>query len=202
MEEEDPFEEEPLSDRLEAWLTGPEKKTMGGLVDRFDQESFAILFVILLAVPALPIPTGGISHLLEAIAMLLSLELIFGRSEVWIPDRWNNRELPALSRPAFAKALVKRIRWFERFARPRGGWIMERRITDVVYGILVFGFSLVAFFAPPFSGLDTLPSLGVVVLSLGVLFSDVVVAGVGLAVGSLGVALVVGLGHLVTKLFS
>jgi hypothetical protein len=58
-----------------------------------------------------------------------------------------------------------------------------------------------AFLAPPFSGLDTLPSLGVVVLGLGVLLGDIVIAGVGAAIGTVGVALVVGLGKAITKLF-
>ena len=46
-----------------------------------------------------------------------------------------------------------------------------------------------AFFAPPFTGLDTLPALGVVLLSLGVLLEDVIVVAVGLVVGAAGVLL-------------
>jgi hypothetical protein len=51
-----------------------------------------------------------------------------------------------------------------------------------------------AFLAPPFSGLDTLPSLGVVVLSVGVLLEDFYVAIAGLVVGAVGIALEVALG--------
>ena len=201
MEPADQTEEEPFSVRLEAWLKADRKKTLGDLTDEFDNESFALLFVLLLAVAALPIPTGGVTHVLEVIAMLLALELIVGRSDIWIPRRWIDRELPALGRPAFAEALLKRVRWFERFARPRGSWFLERRLTNILYGLAVFGFSLVAFLAPPFSGLDTLPALGVVVMSLGVLFGDAVIAAAGVAIGGVGVALVVGLGHLISKLF-
>ena len=201
MEPADQTEEEPFSVRLEAWLKADRKKTLGDLTDEFDNESFALLFVLLLAVAALPIPTGGVTHVLEVIAMLLALELIVGRSDIWIPRRWIDRELPALGRPAFAEALLKRVRWFERFARPRGSWFLERRLTNILYGLAVFGFSLVAFLAPPFSGLDTLPALGVVVMSLGVLFGDAVIAVAGVAIGGVGVALVVGLGHLISKLF-
>jgi hypothetical protein len=39
----------------------------------------------------------------------------------------------------------------------------------------VIGGSVGAFFAPPFTGLDTLPALGVVLLSLGVLLKDFLV---------------------------
>jgi hypothetical protein len=71
----------------------------------------------------------------------------------------------------------------------------------VVFGAAVFSLALTAFLSPPFSGLDTLPSLGVVVLSLGVLLADIVVAGAGLGIGVLGVVVVIGLGKAITKLF-
>ena len=51
-----------------------------------------------------------------------------------------------------------------------------------------------AFFAPPFTGLDTLPALGVVLLSLGVLLEDIAVVVLGAVVGAAGVALEIVLG--------
>jgi hypothetical protein len=67
-------------------------------------------------------------------------------------------------------------------------------VSSTVFGALVLGGSLTAFVAPPFSGLDTLPALGVVLLSLGVLLEDIVVVAVALAVGAGGIALVALLG--------
>src|SRR5205085_1597201 len=51
--------------------------------------------------------------------------------------------------------------------------------------------------SPPFSGLDTLPSIGVVALSLGFLLEDAVLAAIGLGIGALGTVVVIGLGSLV-----
>ena len=51
-----------------------------------------------------------------------------------------------------------------------------------------------AFLAPPFTGLDTLPALGVVLLSLGVLLEDVAAAAAGVVVGVAGVMLELVLG--------
>ena len=45
----------------------------------------------------------------------------------------------------------------------RASRLFEHRVTSSMIGALVFGLTLSAFLAPPFSGLDTLPSLGVVV---------------------------------------
>ena len=190
-----------LSDELEEWLTGDEPRTLGSLVDRFGPGSFALLFVLLLAFPALPLPTGGISHVFEVLAMLLSLELIAGRREVWIPKRWRDRSLDGLTRPRVRAQLLKRIRWVERWSRPRLSDQLEWRGVRALFGALTFALSLTAFLAPPFSGLDTLPSMGVVVISLGVLFGDVVVAGFGVLLGAVGVAIVIGLGRAIAGLF-
>jgi len=190
-----------VSAELEEWFGSDRKKTIRDLLDTFGPRSFAILFIVLMALPALPLPTGAVSHVLEILSMLLSLELIIGRTEVWIPKRFHDRELKGLSNPKFGRTLVKRIRWFEKFSRPRMAGLLENRLTGVAFGAAVFGFALTAFLAPPFSGLDTLPALGAVVLSLGVLLGDIVIAGIGLGVGAIGIAVVIGLGKAITKLF-
>ena len=82
-----------VSDELETWIEGDGKKTLGGLIDVFEKRAFAIVFVMLLGVPALPIPTGGATHMFEVIAVLLALELIVGRDEIWLPRRWRERTL-------------------------------------------------------------------------------------------------------------
>lgn len=192
--------EQKVSAQLEEWLQSDRKKTLGDLVDTFGPRSFAILFVVLMALPALPLPTGAVSHVLEVLTMLLALELVVGRTEVWIPHRFQDKELKGLTGPKFSRALVKRIRWFEKFSRPRMAGLLGNRLTGVVLGVAVFGLAVTAFLAPPFSGLDTLPSLGVVVLGLGVLLGDIVVAGVGLGLGAVGVVVVIGLGTAITKL--
>jgi hypothetical protein len=68
-------------------------------------------------------------------------------------------------------------------------FLFGHRLTEGVFGLLVAGGSISAFLAPPFTMLDTLPALGVVVLALGVLLEDVLVVALGLAVGVAGVAL-------------
>jgi len=194
-------EGQKVSVQLEEWFQSERKKTMGDLVETFGPRSFAILFIVLMALPALPLPTGAVSHVLEIVTMLLALELMVGRTEVWIPKRFQDKELKGLSGPKFSKALVKRIRWFEKFSRPRMAGLLENRMVNMAFGAVVFGLALTAFLSPPFSGLDTLPSLGVVILSLGVLLGDIVIAGIGLGIGLLGVVVVIGLGHAITHLF-
>lgn len=184
-----------LSDELEHWLQDEaSEKTLGGLVDAFGEKSFAILFVLLLGVPALPAPTGGATHVFELIAALLGLQLIAGRRTVWLPRRWLGLQLGGERQQRFLGQLLRFIRRLERFSRPRLVFLFHHRLSDMVFGLLVIGGSAAAFLAPPFSGLDTLPALGVVLLALGVLLEDALIAGAGAILGIVGVALEVVLG--------
>jgi hypothetical protein len=77
------------------------------------------------------------------------------------------------------------------------GWdrLFEHRVTRSAFGALVFGLTLSAFLAPAFSGRDTLPSLGVVVIGLGVLMRDLLVA----LLGAIGVATILVIGNLAVE---
>jgi hypothetical protein len=188
-----------LSDRLEGWFSGPGQKTVGSLIELFGEKSFAVLFVLLLALSALPLPTGGVTHVFELIAMLLALQLIVGRRHVWLPERWRQRELGAATQKRFRETFLRRLRWVESHSRPRLGFLLSQRPSSIGFGAVVLVLTVFAFVAPPFTGLDTLPSLGVVLISLGVLLDDALLALIGLVVGAVGAVLVLFLGSLAVK---
>lgn len=183
-----------VSDQLRRWLDGEGDKTLDGLIATFGRASFALLFVLLLGVPALPLPTGGATHVFEIIAVLLALQLVAGRREIWLPERWRSLELAGPRQQKFIAGLMKLIGRLERISRPRLRFLFDHRLSDVVFGLLVIVLTVAAFVAPPFSGLDTLPSLGVVLLALGVLLEDPLVAAAGAVVGAGGIVLEVVLG--------
>lgn len=193
------LQQEPLSNELDRWLRSDGDMSLQGLIELFGEKSFAILFVLLLGVPALPLPTGGATHVFEIIAGLLALQLIAGREGIWLPERWRKLQLVGGKQERFISALLKIIRWLERFSRPRLRFLFNHRLSNIVFGALVVGGSVGAFVAPPFSGLDTLPALGVVVLSLGVLLEDALVIAVALLLIAAGVVLEVVLGEAAIK---
>ena len=101
--------------------------------------------------------------------------------------------------------MIRRIRWFEKFSRPRGARLFEQRWFLRLLGLVLIGFAVAAALAPPFSGLDTLPGLGAVGVALSIILEDVVVLGIGLAIGTAGIALILTIGaallHFVRDLF-
>jgi hypothetical protein len=73
--------------------------------------------------------------------------------------------------------------------------VFHRRFTDIAFGALALTGTVAAFLAPPFSGLDTLPALGVVLLALSVLLEDILITLVGIVLASAGILLEIALGE-------
>ena len=188
-----------LSDELESCLQ-EDDVSLGRLNDLLDERSFALVLMVLLLPSALPIPTGGVTHVLELCAVVVVLQMIVGRRELWLPRRLSERRLGDTFTTKAAPKILRFVRWVERRARPRGTRLLDARPTASLLGVLLLVFVLGALLAPPFSGLDTLPALGVVLVCLGLLFGDVLVVGAGAVVGSVGIALVIILGRAVLSL--
>ena len=187
------------SGALQRWLDGEGVKTLGSIVELFGEKSFALLFILLLGVSALPLPTGGATHVFEIVAILLAFQLIAGRDDIWLPKRWRELDLGGPAQQRFITRLMRTIRWLERFSRPRLRFLFDHRASNLVFGVLVVAGSVAAFVAPPFTGLDTLPSMGVVLLSLAVLLEDFAFVVAALVVGTAGVILEIVAGRAALK---
>ena len=189
-----------VSDQIERWLDESDDHTVGALLDLFEEKSFALLFIILLGVSALPLPTGGATHVFDVVAVIVAAQLVLGRDTVWIPKRWRKLQLAGSKQRRFLNGLLKFLRFLERFSRPRLRILFDHRASDVVFGLTVIAFTTGVFFAVPFSGLDTLPALGVVLVSVGVLLADFAIVVVGWFVGLPG-SRQIALGRAVLSLF-
>ena len=127
---------EKVSDQIERWLAGEGERRLGDLIDVFQEKSFALIFILLLGVPALPLPTGGATHVFEIIAMLVALQLVAGRDKIWLPKRWCKLDLgTGGGRTRFISGLMKVIRWIERFSRPRLRFLFDHRASNAVLGL-------------------------------------------------------------------
>lgn len=187
--------EQKFSQKLAAWLKTKGSKTFGELEVVFAEKSFAVAFLILMVPSALPIPTGGLTHVFSIISMLLSLEMVFGRQTIWTPKFWKERDIgKALQDKALPK-LVSFIAWFERWSRQRSAGVINHGLFTRLVGVTVFIFSLAAAVAPPFTGLDTLPALAVVLVSLALILDDILILPIALIAGSIGVFLLLTLGR-------
>jgi hypothetical protein len=192
--------ESTFSEELERWLRSDGTKTFGGMADVFGERGFAVTVLLLMSVPAVPLPTGGVTHVFEAIAILIGLEMVLGRSTLWLPKRVRRRELGPLLTDKALPFIMRRVRWFETRSRQRGSFLFAQRWFIRLLGLGVASLALAAALAPPFSGLDTLPALGAVVIALSIVLKDAVVLGVGVVIGTGGVVLILSVGAALARL--
>jgi hypothetical protein len=183
-----------FSGRLEGWLRRDGEKTLGDLTTEFGEQSFAAAILLLMFVPALPLPTGGVTHVFEAITIVLGGEMVLGLDTVWLPDRWRRRPLGATTTDRAIPFIIRWVGRAERVSRPRGAGLLEQAWMGRILGLLVIALAAAAALAPPFSGLDTLPAIGAIAVALAILLEDVVLLAVGVVFGAAGVALIVTIG--------
>jgi hypothetical protein len=119
---------------------------------------------------------------------------------VWLPARWRGRELGEATTEKAIPFIIRRIRQVERFSKPRAAWLFERHWVDRLCGLVLMVFAIAAALAPPFSGLDTFPALGAVLVALAIILEDVVVLALGLVVGTGGVVLIFTIGAALVRL--
>jgi hypothetical protein len=143
----------------------------------------------LLGVPALPLPTGGVTHVFEIIVVILAAQLLVGRETIWLPERWRKLDLGGPRQQRFITGLIKWIGRLENVSKPRLQFLFGHRLSNVVFALLIIVAAVGAFAAPPFTGLDTLPALGGVLIALGVLLEDFAIVVAGLLAAAAGVAL-------------
>jgi hypothetical protein len=185
---------EPFSDELERWLRSDGEKTLGSMSTVFAERSFAAMILLLMILPATPLPTGGVTHVFEVITVLLGLQMVIGRRTIWLPARFARRSLGATTTDKAIPFIVKVVKKVERFSRPRGARLFQNGIFYRLIGVVVIAFAVAAALAPPFTGLDTLPALGAVVVALSMIQKDVLVLALGVALGAGGIALALTVG--------
>ena len=192
--------EGPFSTELERWLSDGTPKTFGDLSTAFGDKGFAVTVLLLMSVPALPVPTGGVTHVLEAVAIVVAAQMVAGRRTMWLPRRVRGRPLGTILTGRAIPFLVARIRWLERHSHPHFSSAFHHGWALRAVGAVLIVFAAAAALAPPFSGLDTLPAIGAVLVTLAVLLEDLAVLAAGIVVGVAGIVLMASVGAAVVHL--
>lgn len=181
-----------FSIQLEKWFQKNRSKTIGDLLEFFGEKSFAILFLHFMFIPALPIPTGGITTIvLIPSVVIASLQMIFGRRALWLPKKAGAMRINGNILSKAIPFMIRRIRWLEKFSKPRQSHLFKNPVFRTMIGIVVLVFALASLIAPPFSGFDTLPSMGVVIIALSIILDDFLFTIVGIIVGAFGIGVLV-----------
>lgn len=155
--------------------------TLADLWDLAGERIFGFLFVLLSLPSALPLPAPGYSTPFGVAIVLLALQLIAGRSQPWMPQRWLRYPLPLTQLQKIVKAGLPWLRRLEVVSRPRLTWFCTGLTGRVIIGIAItlMGASMIA----PIPGTNTLPAMGIFVVGMGLLDDDGLISLSGVVAG-------------------
>jgi hypothetical protein len=156
--------------------------SVAAIVDRLDERAFGLL-ILVLAIPCLVPGLPGAQIIAIPIA-LLTLQVMVGRREPWLPRWFMRTQVKKSWISAIAEFAAKRLSWTERLSRPRLRFLasgLGERIAALFMTLAAITIML------PIT--NTIPSLGLTLLSIGLIQRD----GIFVTVGGLIAAAWVGL---------
>ena len=169
---------------------GDDGVKVSGIVDRLDERAFGLL-ILLLTIPCLAPGLPG-AQIIAIGIFLLALQVVLGRREPWLPGWFMRAQVKKSWISSIAGFADKRLRWTEQLARPRLRFLttgLGERIAALIMVLAAITVML------PIT--NTIPSVALTLLSLGLIQRDglFILAGAAVALGwiTLLSALVAGL---------
>ncbi|MFN3856139.1 MAG: exopolysaccharide biosynthesis protein [Caulobacter sp.] len=157
---------------------GPEGLTLGEVLDRMDERAFGIL-ILILAVPCLVPALYGVPQIVGVPIILLAAQMMVGREEPWLPASWLNKRISLEWLERMAGFADKSMRWTERVSRPR--------LTFLATGLgekIAAAFMILATLTIVLPMTNSVPSLALTLLAVGVIQRDGAFVALGSAVAT------------------
>ena len=138
---------------------------------------FGFLLVILALPSALPIPAPGYSVPFGILIFLLAIQLIFGATTPWLPQKMMNGSMKIDTARKFIKMGLPWLQRIEAITKPRLTYICTSFTGKLIIGIMIALMGISMMIIIP--GTNTLPAIGVFVTAFGLQEDDgfIVLAG-------------------------
>jgi len=165
------------------------------LLESLHERGFGFILLIFALPMALPLPVPpGINILLASPLILLTAQQALGRHTIWLPEGMKRK---TISSAKLSRILAGAIPWMqriERFVRPRLGW-MTQGIASNLIGLM--GLLMALTITIPLPLTNTVPSLGIALMAIGIIMRD----GLSVLIGAfIGMCWILILGGVITYL--
>ncbi len=145
------------------------KLYLGELVNAFGERGFGAMMVFFGLVNAIASPIPGSTTILGAPLLLICLQLVIRRDQLWMP-RWALKSsIPRDNYRATIARVKKPLLFIERLSKPRLSF-MSSEIAEVLIGIFASLLTLVVML--PIFGGNLFPSLFVALFGFGLMQRD------------------------------
>lgn len=168
-------ENKPIREKLEKIITElpPDKLTLAEIRDHLGRDGMLLLVILLTVVFLIPVSIPGVSTVFGGTILLIGVSILFGW-ELWLPQNFLKKELPAKS---LKKAFHTGLKWLirlEKISKPnRLTWLTDGKITHIINGLSII-LGAILLMAPfgfiPFS--NTFPAIALLFYAIGLLQKD------------------------------
>ena len=155
------------------------KVSVREIIDALDSRSFG-LAVLLFALPSVVPMPPGVPTVVGIILLIVSIQMAFGREELWLPGLLSKREFDRKSLVGAFEGLAPRLAVIEKVMKPRL-LFMTGRVGSILIGIIVLVMAVVLILPLPPGG-NFPPALACAVLGMGLAQRDGALVLVGLVV--------------------
>ena len=168
--------------------------TLHEIRDRLDERAYGLL-ILLLSIPCLVPGLYGVPQVVGLIVILLAGQMLVGREEPWLPRWFLNLRCKGSWLKAMADFAETKLGWIDRLSRPR-----LRRFADGPGEKLAAVFMILATVTIVMPLTNSIPSIALALLSVGLIQRDGLFVLAGCAVttvwltilGALGTGLLMG----------
>ena len=157
--------------------------SLSSILQASEKSSFGFLLALFALPSALPIPAPGYSIPFGIMIVSLGIQMLLNKKTPWLPAMCKNWQIKVPAKQVKIDKLLKFISFFEKFIRTRfkSLFLMLYPLLGVI--IILAGTSMLI----PIPGTNTLPALGVFLISLGVIEEDAIATLLGILVSLTGI---------------
>ena len=176
-----------------AAASGPDGLSLGEIRDRMDERAFGLM-ILILAIPCLVPALYGVPQIVGIPILILAGQMLAGRVEPWLPEAVLRRRVSKAWLERMADFATKRMGWFARLSRPRltvfaEGWAERAAAFFMILATLTIVLPMT----------NTVPSVALTLMSVGLIQRDglFVAAGAAVATGWATALVTIGVGFFV-----
>lgn len=147
-------------------------------------------FLFLFALPAaIPLPGLGINTIIALPLLFLTFQMILGRKTVWMPQSFKKKTMNSARIESFLDKATPLISKFEYIIRPRLGFLTQPVFSNLV-GICAFLMAISVSIPLPLT--NTIPSMGLALIGIGLMMRDGLSILSGILVGTIWIVILFG----------
>jgi hypothetical protein len=150
------------------------------LLETFHERGFGF-FLLLFSLPAaLPIPAIGLNAIIALPLLILTAQQAAGRHTIWLPESWLSKSISKKKIDGYIETASPWVRGVENFVRPRLPFITQGFCSNMIG---IFGFVMALAVTIPLPLTNTVPSMGIAFMAMGVLMRDGLAVIIGILIG-------------------